>query len=93
MAQYVQSWENKRDQLLLDSRRMTPRRTKPAQEDKGRETAERFEEHVKDLIEKLAKELGPVGEELRKILEKSVDDIHETLKKEGRRAGRASKGT
>ena len=51
--------------------------------DKSRATAERFEEHVKDLIDKLAKELGPVGEELRKALEKSVDEIHETLKKEG----------
>ena len=52
-------------------------------EDKGRETAERFAEHVKDLVEKLTKELGPVGDELRKILEKSIDEIHETLKKEG----------
>jgi beta-lactamase regulating signal transducer with metallopeptidase domain len=55
----------------------------PTRDDEGRATAERFEEHVKDLIDKLAKELGPVGEELRKILEKSIDDIHETLKKEG----------
>ena len=54
-----------------------------AQEEKGRETAERFEEHVKDLIDKLAKEVGPVGEELRKILERSIDEIHETLKKDG----------
>ena len=30
---------------------------------RGRATAERFEEHVKELIEKLTKELGPVGEE------------------------------
>lgn len=52
-------------------------------EDKGRETAERFAEHVKELVEKLTKELGPVGDELRKILEKSIDEIHETLKKEG----------
>ena len=54
-----------------------------AQAEKGRETAERFEEHVKDLIDKLAKEAGPVGEELRKILERSIDEIHETLKKDG----------
>src|SRR5262249_40891211 len=59
------------------------RKDEPSREDKGRATAERFEEHVKDLIDKLAKELGPVGEELRKVLEKSIDDIHETLKKEG----------
>ena len=59
------------------------KKDEPAREDKGRETAERFEEHVKTLIETLKKELGPVGEELRKILEKSIDEIHETLKKEG----------
>jgi bla regulator protein BlaR1 len=52
-------------------------------EDKSRATAERFEEHVKGLVEKLTKELGPVGEEIRKTLEKSIDEIHETLKKEG----------
>ena len=57
------------------------RKTRPG--DKSRATAERFEEHVKDLVEKLTKELGPVGEELRKILENSIDEIHETLKKEG----------
>ena len=50
---------------------------------KSRATAERFEAHVKELIEKLTKELGPVGEELRKTLEKSIDEIHETLKKDG----------
>ncbi len=52
-------------------------------EDKSRATAERFEEHVKGLVEKLTKELGPVGEEIRKTLEKSIDEIQETLKKEG----------
>ncbi len=52
-------------------------------EDKSRATAERFEEHVKGLVEKLTKELGPVGEEIRKTLEKSIDEIHETLKKDG----------
>ena len=50
--------------------------------DKSRATAERFEQHVKDLVEKLTKELGPVGEELRKILERSIDEFHETLKKD-----------
>jgi bla regulator protein blaR1 len=52
-------------------------------EDKSRATAERFEEHVKGLVEKLTKELGPVGEEIRKTLEKSIGEIQETLKKEG----------
>jgi beta-lactamase regulating signal transducer with metallopeptidase domain len=53
-----------------------------ALDDKGRETVERFAEHVKDLINTLTKELGPVSDELRKVLEKSVDEIHQTLKKE-----------
>jgi bla regulator protein blaR1 len=52
-------------------------------QDKGRATAERFEVRAKELIEKLTKELGPVGEEIRKALEKSVAEFHETLKKEG----------
>ena len=47
---------------------------------------------MKDVIEKLAKEVGPVGEELRKILERSIDEIHETLKKDGVTDGRRSKG-
>ena len=51
-------------------------------EDKSRATAERFETRAKELIEKLTKELGPVGEEIRKTLEKSIDEIHETLKKD-----------
>ena len=51
-------------------------------EEKNRATAERFETYVKELVEKLTKELGPVGEDIRKTLEKSIDEIHETLKKE-----------
>ena len=38
---------------------------------------------MKHLMDALAKELGPVGDELRSILEKSVDEIHQALKKEG----------
>ncbi len=52
-------------------------------EEKSRATAERFETHVKELVEKLTKELGPVGEDIRKTLEKSIGEIHETLKKDG----------
>jgi beta-lactamase regulating signal transducer with metallopeptidase domain len=52
-------------------------------EDKSRATAERLESRVKELIDRLTKELGPVGEEIRKTLEKSIDEIHETIKKEG----------
>ena len=83
MAEYEQQWEIKRKEIAARLFQDDAKKDEPAKEDKGRATAERFEEHVKDLIEKLAKELGPVGEELRKILEKSVDEIHETLKKEG----------
>jgi bla regulator protein BlaR1 len=83
MAEYENVWQTKRGELLARLSQDDAKRDEPTREDKSRATAERFEEHVKDLIEKLSKELGPVGEELRKILEKSVDDIHETIKKEG----------
>jgi beta-lactamase regulating signal transducer with metallopeptidase domain len=75
--------ENKSNEIAARFSQDDAKKDEPAKDDKGRATAERFEEHVKDVIENLVKELGPVGEELRKILEKSVDDIHETLKKEG----------
>ena len=83
MAEYEKQWETKRKVISARFSQDDAKKDEPGKEDKGRATAERFEEHVKDVIEKLVKELGPVGEELRKILEKSVDDIHETLKKEG----------
>jgi bla regulator protein BlaR1 len=66
-----------------DDDRKDAKKEEGAKEEKSRETAERFEEHVRNLIDRLAKELGPVGEELRKILEKSVAEVHESLKKEG----------
>ncbi len=53
-----------------------------AKDDKVRDTAERFEQQVKDLIGKIGKELGPLGDEVRKALEKSVDDLHRALEKE-----------
>jgi bla regulator protein blaR1 len=68
------SWGQKSD---AESKQDESRR-----EEKSRATAERFEAHVKELIEKLTKDLGPVGEEIRKTLEKSIDEIHETLKKD-----------
>jgi hypothetical protein len=55
-------------------------------DDKGkgrRDTAERIEEILNDLIAKLGKELGPVGEEIRKALEQAVREVHESLEKEG----------
>ncbi len=68
--------------LSQDDDRKDGKKDDDSSEDKSRATAERFEEHVKGLIEKLAKDLGPVGEELRKVLEKSVDQVHESIKKE-----------
>jgi beta-lactamase regulating signal transducer with metallopeptidase domain len=52
-------------------------------DDKERETAERIESHLKELIEKLGKELGPVAEEVRKSLERAVGEVHRSLQKEG----------
>src|SRR5262249_55151865 len=54
-----------------------------AKADEGRESAERLEVRLKDLIENLGNELGPVGEEIRKAVEQAVRDVHEALKKEG----------
>ncbi|MFI5454480.1 MAG: M56 family metallopeptidase [Isosphaerales bacterium] len=54
-----------------------------AKKNKGQDAAERLEEHVKDLIDKLGKELGPVGEEIRKALEQAVREVHQSLEKEG----------
>jgi beta-lactamase regulating signal transducer with metallopeptidase domain len=78
--------QNKHEQLLArltqDGDRKESEKDERRGDDKSRATAERFEEHVKALIDKVTEELGPVGEELRKALEKSVAEIHETLKKE-----------
>ncbi len=52
-------------------------------EEKLRDSAERFQEHLKNLLNKLGKELGPVAEEVRKSLEKAVGEIHKSLEKEG----------
>ncbi len=69
--------------LLQDDGRKESKDDGNAREDKSRATAERFEARIKELIEKVTKELGPVGEEVRKALEKSIAEVHETLKKEG----------
>lgn len=87
LDQYQQLWRVKYGELLAlrsqDDHKKDSKKDEGAKDDNGRDTAERFEERVKDLIDTLTKELGPVGEELRRILEKSVDEIHQTLKKEG----------
>jgi bla regulator protein blaR1 len=51
-------------------------------DDKGRSTAERIEKQLKDLVEKLGKDASPVGEEVRKALERSVREIHSALEKD-----------
>jgi beta-lactamase regulating signal transducer with metallopeptidase domain len=52
-----------------------------ATQGKERELAERFEDRVRDLIAKLAKEVGPVTDEVRKALESAVDEIDKALEK------------
>ena len=87
MDEYLELRKNKREQVLArltqDDDKKDSKKDESDQDDKGREMAERFEEHVKDLVDTLTKELGPVGEELRKALENSIDEIHQALKKEG----------
>jgi beta-lactamase regulating signal transducer with metallopeptidase domain len=51
-------------------------------DDKSREAAERFEKHVRDLIAKLVDEAGPVADEIRKAVERSVDEVRKALDKE-----------
>jgi bla regulator protein blaR1 len=53
-----------------------------AKDDKGRSTAERIEKQLKDLVEKLGKDASPVGQEVRKALERSVSEIHGALQKD-----------
>src|SRR5262249_6658492 len=65
-----------------DSRQDEGRKEENRREERTRAKAERFEEHLKRVIEKLSKDFGPAGEEIRKALEKSIDEFHETLKKE-----------
>jgi BlaR1 peptidase M56 len=55
----------------------------PKKDAKGHESAERIEGDLKALKEKLGKDLDPVGELVRKSLERSLDEIHQALKKEG----------
>jgi len=51
-------------------------------DDKSRDAAKRLEDQARDLIEKLSKEFGPVGEELRKALERAVGEVHKSLEKD-----------
>jgi bla regulator protein blaR1 len=49
---------------------------------KNRDASKRFEDSVKHLIAKIGSELGPFGDEVRQALEKSVDDLHQSLQKD-----------
>jgi hypothetical protein len=51
-------------------------------DDKGNEAAKRLENQARDLIDKLSKEFGPVGEEVRKALERAVGEVHKSLEKD-----------
>ena len=52
-------------------------------DEKGHPAAERIEKELKDLVEKLGKDVSPVGEQVRKALERAVGEIHRSLTKEG----------
>ncbi len=47
-----------------------------------REAAKRFEDDVKDLIDKLTNKIGPIADEVRKALDSAIDEVHKTLDKE-----------
>jgi hypothetical protein len=50
---------------------------------KQEESAEKLAEHLKELGARIVKDAGPVGEEIRKALEKAASEVNESLKKEG----------
>jgi beta-lactamase regulating signal transducer with metallopeptidase domain len=50
--------------------------------DQNLDIAKRFETQLKDLLDKLGKELTPVGNEVQKSLERAVGEIQKSLKKE-----------
>jgi len=80
--QYAELWFRKHDEIR--ARLSTDdEKDNGGKKEKSRDTAERIEKQVKDLIDKLGKELGPVGEEIRKALEQAVREVHQSLEKEG----------
>lgn len=52
------------------------------EDEKSREAAKRLEDQARDVVEKLTKEFGPVGDEFRKALERAVGEVHKSLEKE-----------
>ena len=55
----------------------------PKKQARTREATERIENELKALKEKLGKDLNPVGDEVRKSLERALAEIQQSLKKEG----------
>lgn len=51
-------------------------------DDKSRDAAKRLEHQGRELIEKLGKDFGPVGEEFLKALERAIGEVHKSLEKE-----------
>jgi hypothetical protein len=52
-------------------------------DDHDGELSERIEKTVKDLIDTLGDELKPLGEEVRKAIEKALDEVHRSLENDG----------
>ncbi len=75
----VQSESRTHDALLA---RLAKDDEDDKKDDKSRDAAKRLENQARDLIEKLSKEFGPAGEELRKALERAVGEVHKSLEKE-----------
>jgi beta-lactamase regulating signal transducer with metallopeptidase domain len=50
---------------------------------RGREATGRIEQELKELKEKLGKDLDPVTDAVRKSLDRALEEIQQTLKKEG----------
>ena len=55
---------------------------KDDKEVKARDTAERLQEQLEDLVGKVGKQFGPVTEEIRKALGRAVEEVHKSLEKE-----------
>ena len=47
-----------------------------------RDAAERLEVHLKELAERLSKDVGPFGEEVRRAIEEAAGTVNEALKKD-----------
>jgi archaellum component FlaC len=58
-----------------------PKQAKESDNEEGPSAAERIEKELKDLVEKLGKDVSPVGEQVRKALERAVGEIHQSLTK------------